>query len=62
MTRNFRYTFYNNKLQTSKQHVVVLLYVIVVLIYVLFVSYRSMYCLCVNVYCTSATAGQPNCS
>ena len=28
---------------------------IVVLLYVLFVSYRSMYCLCVNVYCTSAT-------
>ena len=29
---------------------------IVVLLYVLFVLYRSMYCLCVNVYCTSATA------
>jgi hypothetical protein len=28
---------------------------IVVLFYVLFVSYRSMYCLRVNVYCTSAT-------
>ena len=28
---------------------------IVVLLYVLFVSYRSMYCLNVNVYCTSAT-------
>ena len=28
---------------------------IVVLFYVLFVSYRSMYCLCVNVYCTTAT-------
>jgi hypothetical protein len=28
---------------------------IVVLFYVLFVLYRSMYCLCVNVYCTSAT-------
>jgi hypothetical protein len=26
-----------------------------VLFYVLFVLYRSMYCLCVNVYCTSAT-------
>jgi len=24
--------------------------------------YRSMYCLCVNVYCTSATGWQPNCS
>jgi len=33
-----------------------------VLLYVLFVSYRSMYCLCVNVYCTSATGWQPNCS
>jgi hypothetical protein len=28
---------------------------IVVLFCVLFVLYRSMYCLCVNVYCTSAT-------
>jgi hypothetical protein len=28
---------------------------IVVLFYLLFVLYRSMYCLCVNVYCTSAT-------
>jgi len=28
---------------------------IVVLLYVLFVSYRCIYCLCVNVYCTSAT-------
>jgi hypothetical protein len=28
---------------------------IVVLFYVLFVLYRSMYYLCVNVYCTSAT-------
>jgi hypothetical protein len=35
---------------------------IVVLFYVLFVLYRSMYCLCVNVYCTSATGRQPNCS
>jgi len=24
--------------------------------------YRSMYCFCVNVYCTSATGWQPNCS
>ena len=35
---------------------------IVVLFYVLFVSSRSMYCLCVNVYCTAATVCQPNCS
>ena len=28
---------------------------IVVLLYVLFVLYRSMYCLCVDVYCTTAT-------
>jgi len=28
---------------------------IVVLLNVLFVLYRSMYCLCVNVYCTAAT-------
>ena len=28
---------------------------IVVLFYVLFVLYRSMYCVCVNVYCTTAT-------
>jgi hypothetical protein len=28
---------------------------IVVFFYVLFVLYRSMYCLCVNVYCTAAT-------
>ena len=28
---------------------------IVVLFYVLFVLYRSMYCLCVNVYCHRAT-------
>jgi hypothetical protein len=42
-----------------------------VLFYVLFVFYvvlcivffcRSVYCLCVNVYCTTATAWQPNCS
>jgi len=26
-----------------------------VLFYVLFVVYRSVYCLCVNVYCTTAT-------
>jgi hypothetical protein len=35
---------------------------IVVLFYVLFVLYHSMYCLCVNVYCTSATGRQPYCS
>jgi len=35
---------------------------IVVLLYVLFVLYGSMYCLCVNVYSTSATGWQPNCS
>ena len=35
---------------------------IVVLYYVLFVLYCSMYCLCVNVYCTTATGRQPNCS
>jgi len=23
---------------------------------------RSVYCLCVNVYCTTATGWQPNCS
>ena len=28
---------------------------IVVLFFLLFVLYRSVYCLCVNVYCTSAT-------
>ena len=28
---------------------------IVVFFYVLFVLYRSVYCLCVNVYCTTAT-------
>jgi hypothetical protein len=28
---------------------------IVVLFYVLFVLHRSVYCLCVNVYCTAAT-------
>ena len=33
---------------------------IVVLFYVLFVLYRSMYCLCVNVYCTTATRWQPS--
>ena len=32
---------------------------IVMLFYVLFVLYRSMYCLCVNVYCTAATGWQP---
>ena len=35
---------------------------IVVLFCLFFVLYRSMYCLCVNVYCTSATGWQPNCS
>jgi len=28
----------------------------------LFVLCRSVYCLCVNVYCTTATGWQPNCS
>jgi len=32
------------------------------LFYVLFVLCRSMYCLCVNVYCTTATGWQPSCS
>jgi len=32
------------------------------LFYVLFVLCRSVYCLCVNVYCTTATGWQPNCS
>ena len=27
-----------------------------------FVLCRSVYCLCVNVYCTTATGCQPNCS
>ena len=35
---------------------------IVVLFYVLFVLCRSVYCLCVNAYCTTATWLQPNCS
>jgi len=34
----------------------------VVLFYVLFVLCRSVYCFCVNVYCTAATGWQPNCS
>ena len=33
-----------------------------VLFYVLFVLCRSVHCLCVNVYCTTATGWQPNCS
>jgi hypothetical protein len=33
-----------------------------VLFYVLFVLYRSVYCLCVNVYFTTSTGWQPNCS
>jgi len=33
-----------------------------VLFYVLFVFCRSVYCLCVYVYCTSATGWLPNCS
>jgi hypothetical protein len=32
---------------------------IVVLFYVLFVLCRSVYCLCVIVYCTTATGGYP---
>jgi len=35
---------------------------IVVLFYALFVLCRSVHCLCVNVYCTTATRFQPNCS
>ena len=38
------------------------LFLIVVLFYVLFVLYRSVYCLCVYVYCTTATGWLPNCS
>jgi len=38
------------------------LFLIFVLFYVLFVLYRSMYCLCVYVYCTTATWWLPNCS
>jgi len=30
--------------------------------YIFFVLYRSLYCLCVNVYCTTATGCQPSCS
>jgi len=35
-----------------------------ILLFVLFCCYLccSMYCLCVNVYCTTATGWQPNCS
>jgi len=35
---------------------------IFVLLYVLFVLCRSVYFLCVNVYCTAATGWLPNCS
>ena len=35
---------------------------IFVLFYILFVLCRSVYCLCVNVNCTTATGWQPNCS
>jgi len=35
---------------------------IFVLFYVLFVLCRSVYCLGVNVYCTTATGWLPNCS
>ena len=31
-------------------------------LYVLFVLCRSLYCLCVYVYCTTATGWLPNCS
>jgi len=33
-----------------------------VLFYVSFVLCRSVYCLCVNVYCTTAIGWLPNCS
>ena len=33
-----------------------------VLFYLLFVLCRSVYSLCVNVYCTTVTGCQPNCS
>jgi hypothetical protein len=35
------------------------MYRLFVLFYIFF--YRSVYCLCVNVYCTTATGCQPNC-
>jgi hypothetical protein len=35
---------------------------IVMLFYVLFVLCRCVYCVCVNVFCTTATGWQPNCS
>ena len=35
---------------------------IFVLFYVLFALFRSVYCLCVNVYGTTATGWLPNCS
>jgi hypothetical protein len=37
---------------------------VVLLLFVLFCCYLccSMYCLCINVYCTTATRWQPNCS
>ena len=35
---------------------------IFVLFYVLFVLCRSVYCLCLYVYCTAATGWLPNCS
>jgi hypothetical protein len=37
-------------------------FLIFVLLYVLFVLFRSVYCLCVYVYCTTATGWLPNCS
>jgi hypothetical protein len=33
-----------------------------VYVFLLLCMFRSVYCLCVNVYCTAATGCQPNCS
>ena len=36
--------------------------IVMYFMYILFSLCCSMYCLCVNVYCTTATGCQPNCS
>jgi hypothetical protein len=47
--------------KTHKEGARLALFLIFVL-YVLFVLCRSVYCLCVYVYCTTATGWLPNCS
>ena len=59
--RNIVY-FFKCQCKTQKDGARPAFFLIFVLLYVLFVLCRSLCCLCVFVYCTTATGWLPNCS